>query len=94
MRRQHHVVVCTSGRRLRVGVPTAETVTPIVDSVAELREMTDPPTITMEVVGEDDAPDPTREEVLDGIRFLEEQRLIPEGLAAALRAEITRPPKR
>jgi hypothetical protein len=86
---ENHFLRCSTGRRLKLSVPVLGTALPEVESVAELREMADPPKISMQIILDDggDA-SPTIEEQLEGVRFLEEHGLIPEALAAELRALI------
>jgi hypothetical protein len=62
---------------------------PVVESASELNDMPDPPPIEMRIICDDGADAyPTLEEMLEGVRYLEEQGLIAGALAEELRAVI------
>jgi hypothetical protein len=83
----NYFLACSSGRRLRISLPIFDEATlPVIENVAELRSMSDPPKIKMELILDDGCDAwPTIEEQLEGVAFLEVHALIPEALAAELR---------
>ena len=84
-----YFLTCSSGRCLKLTTPAIETTLPEVESVEELHTMPDAPRIEMEIVCDDGGEAyPTIEEMLEGIRFLEANELIPDGLADDLRSAI------
>jgi len=86
----NHFLTCSSGRRLRVSLPIIDDAAlPIVESAQELNGMPDAPKIAMEILTDDGGDAyPSIEELLEGVRFLEEHEIIPAALAEELRAVI------
>jgi len=75
---------------MRISLPRLDEVQlPIVEDVAELQQMENPPRIAFEIICDDGGDAyPTLEEMLEGARYLEEHGIIPEALAAELRKVI------
>lgn len=84
-----HTITCKSGRRLLLCVPALDTELPVVEQTYQLHSLVNPPTLTMEVVSDDGGSTETsREEELEAVTYLETNKLIPDGLADALRDNI------